>query len=209
MTPLGLFVVSVLIAAFSRLLAEEIGDWSSWAIRRLIRTAVAWLPDNQRERFSEEWQSHVHEEPGRIGKLCSAVGFLTAAYEMAQTDEHNQIVEGWQQALAELVDCDSKTLEMTNEIEVTRDLPSREEIITMAVELRSLMSQFAELRGDLAARTAKVSCIPTTLTGKLLHGVRIRVLNEEFRDLTQHVQRRTARVNQIRTELRKRMEGRE
>jgi hypothetical protein len=99
-TALGLFVLSVITAAFSRILAEEIGDWSSWAIRRLIWTAVAWLPENQRERFAEEWQSHVNDVPGRIGKLCSAVGFLTAAYTMAQTDEHNQIVNAWQQVLS-------------------------------------------------------------------------------------------------------------
>jgi hypothetical protein len=88
-------------------------------------------------------------------------------------------------------------------IEVRKDLPSREEIVPLAVEIKSLMSQSAELQRDLAARTAKVSCIPTTLAGKLLNGIEMSFLKKEFRFLTQHVQLRTAKVNEIRTELRK------
>ena len=53
--------VAVLTAALSKLLAEEIADWSAWLIRRLTKTAVSRLPENQRERYSEEWESDLNE----------------------------------------------------------------------------------------------------------------------------------------------------
>lgn len=200
-TVLGLFVLSVITAAFSRILAEEIGDWSSWAIHRLIRNAIVWLPENLRERFAEEWQSHVNDVPGRIGKLCLAVGFLTASYRMEQTYEQNQLVEEWQKALAELVVADSKTLQAMSELEAKEDLPSREEILPLSANIRTLMSQSAICQSELAARVAKVSCTPTTLTGRALHAARIRVLRGEFRELTQHVLLRSAKVSEIRARL--------
>ncbi len=58
--------------------------------RSLIKLAVAWLPRSQRERFGEEWQSHVNEVPGKVGKLLCCVGFLFAAYNMALTMERKQ-----------------------------------------------------------------------------------------------------------------------
>jgi uncharacterized membrane protein len=58
--------------------------------RSLIKLAVAWLPQGQRERFGEEWQSHVDEVPGKIGKLLCCVGFLFAAYNMALITRRNQ-----------------------------------------------------------------------------------------------------------------------
>jgi lipopolysaccharide/colanic/teichoic acid biosynthesis glycosyltransferase len=49
----------------------------------VIRKAVARLPQNQRERFEEEWQSHIDEVPGEIGKIYVALGCLFAARKMA------------------------------------------------------------------------------------------------------------------------------
>jgi len=40
------------------------------------------LPPTQRERFEEEWQGHINEVPGDIGKLTVALGFLRAARKM-------------------------------------------------------------------------------------------------------------------------------
>ncbi len=74
-----LFVVGILDTVFSRLLTDEIKAWIPGIIRRVIRWAVVQLPSAHQERFEEEWQGHVNEVPGDIGKLIVAVGFLIAA----------------------------------------------------------------------------------------------------------------------------------
>jgi hypothetical protein len=74
-----LFLVGTLGTAVSRLLTDEFKAWIPWIIQRVIRRAVVRLPASQRERFEEEWQSHVNEVPGDVGKLTVALGFLTAA----------------------------------------------------------------------------------------------------------------------------------
>jgi len=68
---------------FARLLGDEIKSWLPWIVERLLRHAVASLPKDQRERFQEEWQSHLDEIPGDIGKLVVAVGFPFAARGMS------------------------------------------------------------------------------------------------------------------------------
>lgn len=77
-----LFVVGTLGTVFSRLLTDEFKAWIPGIIRVVIRRAVVQLPSAQQERFEEEWQSHVNEVPGDIGKLIVAVGFLMAACKM-------------------------------------------------------------------------------------------------------------------------------
>ena len=74
-----LFLVGALGTALSRLLTDEFKAWIPWIIQRVIRRAIRRLPPAQRERFEEEWQSHINEVPGEIGKLTVALGFLTAA----------------------------------------------------------------------------------------------------------------------------------
>jgi phage terminase Nu1 subunit (DNA packaging protein) len=63
--------LGILAAAAARLLADEFKAWAPWIIERLIRRAVRELPQNLRERYEEEWQSHVDEIPGDIGKVIS------------------------------------------------------------------------------------------------------------------------------------------
>jgi hypothetical protein len=81
-TAIFLFLVGRLGTACSRLLADECHAWIPWIIQRVIRRAIMRLPSTQRERFQEEWQSHVNEVPGEIGKLAVSLGFLTAARKM-------------------------------------------------------------------------------------------------------------------------------
>src|SRR5439155_14399820 len=57
-TRVWMFVVGVLTAALSKILVGEIEAWCPWIVRSLIKLAVARLPENQRARFDEEWQSH-------------------------------------------------------------------------------------------------------------------------------------------------------
>ncbi|SRR5258708_29876589 len=77
-----LFLVGTLGTALSRLLTDEFRAWIPWIIERMVRRAVVGLPASQRERFEEEWESHVNDVPGEIGKLTVALGFLTAARRM-------------------------------------------------------------------------------------------------------------------------------
>jgi lipopolysaccharide/colanic/teichoic acid biosynthesis glycosyltransferase len=79
----GLFLVGVLAAALSQQLTDEFKAWIPWVVKHLVRRAVARLPEDQKDRFTEEWQSHVNEVPGQIGKIYVALGFLSAARQMA------------------------------------------------------------------------------------------------------------------------------
>jgi hypothetical protein len=100
---LFLAVLGIFGAAASRQLTDEFKAWTPWLIDRLVRRAVRQLPENQRERFSEEWHSHVTEVPGDVGKLIVAFGFLSASWKMGGSDNHpklrKQIVEEEPKAL--------------------------------------------------------------------------------------------------------------
>jgi hypothetical protein len=79
------FVGAVIAAVVVTVLADECIAWLHWAVERLIRRAVRYLPENQRERYSEEWCSYLTEVPGEIGKFVSALGFLWAGLKMSRT----------------------------------------------------------------------------------------------------------------------------
>jgi hypothetical protein len=85
----GVFIVSVLAAALSSILADDIRAWIPSIVRSITKRAVAWLPENQRARLDEEWQSHVNEVPGTIGKLLEAAGFLLAAHNLSKGKAKN------------------------------------------------------------------------------------------------------------------------
>jgi lipopolysaccharide/colanic/teichoic acid biosynthesis glycosyltransferase len=77
-------VLGILAAATSRQLADEFKAWTPWLIKRCIRRAVRQLPESLRERFTEEWQSHINEIPGEVGKLFEALGYLRASWNMSR-----------------------------------------------------------------------------------------------------------------------------
>jgi hypothetical protein len=97
-----LFIASVITAALSTLLAEEIKAWSPWIIRRIISFSVARLPENLRERFGEEWESHVGEVPGEVGKLLTSVGFLLAVPGMTLSIRREEFVGRMQRNLDQM-----------------------------------------------------------------------------------------------------------
>ena len=70
-------------AFLSRQLAEEFKAWTPWLVGHLIQYATERLPSDRRERFKEEWQSHVEEIPGQIGKVATAFSFVFAAWKMS------------------------------------------------------------------------------------------------------------------------------
>jgi hypothetical protein len=74
-----LALAGVFGAALSRVLSDEFKAWNPWIVERLIRLAERKLPEEYRERLSEEWRSHIDEIPGDLGKLLTACGFLQAS----------------------------------------------------------------------------------------------------------------------------------
>jgi lipopolysaccharide/colanic/teichoic acid biosynthesis glycosyltransferase len=76
-------VLTIVGIVASRLLADECKAWTPWLIDRLIKNAVRRLSLDQRDRYTEEWLSHVNEVPGQIGKVVVAFGFLKASWKMA------------------------------------------------------------------------------------------------------------------------------
>jgi hypothetical protein len=80
---IGIWILGVVTAALSRLLADECKAWVPCFIKWLIRFASAGLPEDHRERYKEEWQSHIDEIPGDIWKIVNAVGFVWASQRMS------------------------------------------------------------------------------------------------------------------------------
>jgi lipopolysaccharide/colanic/teichoic acid biosynthesis glycosyltransferase len=75
---------TLLTAVLGGLLTDECKAWLLWTAERLIQRAVRTLPESERERYNEEWRSHVDEVPGQIGKLIVALGFLKAGQGMSR-----------------------------------------------------------------------------------------------------------------------------
>jgi hypothetical protein len=71
-----------LATLFAKLFADEIKVFLPSIAERITKVAVRRLPERQRERYDEEWRSHVNEVPGAFAKVWVACGFLTAATQM-------------------------------------------------------------------------------------------------------------------------------
>jgi len=74
----------VLGAVALGLLVNEISDVSPWMAERLVRSAARlWSRDPQvAADYAEEWQAVVDERPGKLLKLCTALGFLAGAVQI-------------------------------------------------------------------------------------------------------------------------------
>jgi hypothetical protein len=83
-------VASVFAAALSDQLADEFRAWTPWLTQWLIDRAASKLPEPLRDRYKEEWASHVADIPGQVGKLLVAASFLRAA--SAIRADFNEIV---------------------------------------------------------------------------------------------------------------------
>lgn len=64
------------------LTADELKAWAPRIADRIIECAVSYLASSQRDRYREEWCSHVHDTPGDLGKILVAFGVLVAGYRM-------------------------------------------------------------------------------------------------------------------------------
>jgi hypothetical protein len=88
------WILSVVAAALSRLLADECKAWVPCFTKWIIRRATARLPEDQCERYKEEWEGHIGEIPGDIGKIVTALGFVLAAKRISSemTNKRPRIV---------------------------------------------------------------------------------------------------------------------
>lgn len=73
----------MLAAVLNQVSGDAFHAWIPWFTRRLLDLANKPLPDDQRERFAEEWASHINEVSGDVGKIAFAWGCVSAAHEMA------------------------------------------------------------------------------------------------------------------------------
>lgn len=80
-------IVTIIVATISRLLADDAKAWLPKLTEKLIERAVSRLPQQEQERYSEEWRSDLNDTPGDISKLLKATGLLYAARKMANTLE--------------------------------------------------------------------------------------------------------------------------
>jgi hypothetical protein len=75
------------------MLSEEFKDSLPRIIERVLASAVKRLPEGQRERYSEEWQSHINDVPGRLRKLIVAFGCCRAANKIKRIDSEVSVLE--------------------------------------------------------------------------------------------------------------------
>ncbi len=80
---LALAVCGVLTAVLNVLLADKLKARISWFTQALLDLAVERLPQTQRERFAEEWASHLNDVSGDFAKIAFSRGCVSAAGEMA------------------------------------------------------------------------------------------------------------------------------
>ena len=185
-TGLWVFVVGVLTAVLAITVAEEIGAWSPWVVRSLIKFAVARLPQSQRERFEEEWQSHAAEVPGKFGKLFVCMGFVIAAHNMALIDRRSQVVEGLSRNLAQLDESHATLAMVVDLIRNEPTLATREDLSSLVNQLSSLLNESRQLRDRLATRLSSASAIPQTLVANLLYATYAAAIRRGGDEMSKH-----------------------
>ncbi len=126
-------------------------------IRRLIQLAVAWLPVDQQERYSEEWQAHVNEVPGKVGKFLLAAGFLIAAYNRSLTFRHTELIESWREILARREDSYSKIMMVLNVVQNEKAIASRQDAMSAVSDLSSHMSECEKYNRELERSLSQLS----------------------------------------------------
>lgn len=71
-------IATVTLGVLGGVIANEIGDYTSWLARKIVRRAARlWARNGEMaEAYEEEWQALVNERPGKLLKVLSALGFL-------------------------------------------------------------------------------------------------------------------------------------
>lgn len=84
---LALALGAIITAVLIRFFVDRLKMWMPWLTKRLLRIAIDRLAEAQRERFSEEWASHINEVTGEISKVAVALGCISAAQQMASSSK--------------------------------------------------------------------------------------------------------------------------
>jgi lipopolysaccharide/colanic/teichoic acid biosynthesis glycosyltransferase len=98
LTGLALAVLGIFAAALSRQLSNEFAAWTPWLTERLVQRAIRGLPSEYRDRFEEEWRSHINEIPGEVGKLIVVFGLPSAARRIS-----SQLASGPEPVIADVI----------------------------------------------------------------------------------------------------------
>jgi lipopolysaccharide/colanic/teichoic acid biosynthesis glycosyltransferase len=70
---------AILIPVTARVVGDDVKEWLPWITQRLVERAVSRLPEEERDRFEEEWWAHINELPGNLAKVYAAWGCLSAS----------------------------------------------------------------------------------------------------------------------------------
>jgi lipopolysaccharide/colanic/teichoic acid biosynthesis glycosyltransferase len=70
---------AIIIPVTARVVGDDVKEWLPWITRRLVELAVSRLPEQERDRFEEEWWAHINELPGNLAKVFAAWGYLSAS----------------------------------------------------------------------------------------------------------------------------------
>lgn len=95
-------IANVFTSILSRFLSDEFKAWSPKVAEWLIERAARQLPFSQRDRYLEEWRSHVCDTPGVLGKIIVAIGLPRAARRMATISCGGVMPKSVGQRIAEL-----------------------------------------------------------------------------------------------------------
>ena len=80
---LVLALIGMVAAVLNLLSGGALHAWIPRFTRQLLDLAIKRLPEEQRERLAEEWESHISEVPGDVRKIAFALGCVSAAQEIA------------------------------------------------------------------------------------------------------------------------------
>lgn len=69
---------------FLGLLKDEVTAWMPWLHKLTLSVALRQVPEEQRERYEEEWASHIAEYPGNLSKLYQSMTMLMAGIRLKQ-----------------------------------------------------------------------------------------------------------------------------
>lgn len=195
-TGVGLFVLSVLAAALRRLASEELAAWSPFIVRRLMAFAVARLPVNQRARFDEEWQAHINEVPGTVGKILEAANYWRAAHKMAATAGQRRDATRWLEAIKQLQATHHKQIMVANAIQFDPFLSSDKRIKPLLDELNSGLCQIEEMSDRLAADVSAYGAFRGNRVAYLFSWKKRRHIQKNFDQLSHQSQKASESCDQ-------------
>src|SRR5690348_750335 len=105
---LTVLITSTLGAIMIHLVSSELYGLGAAIARKLIEKAAARLPEQERDRYREEWLAHYRECPGTFAKLWHAMGCMSASSALTrQSAVRIGEAAKWQEICNELGRCEA------------------------------------------------------------------------------------------------------